>query len=199
MSSRDHILSKIKASKPNYQDLLEIDLSVFNEDLDLLEEFKRKIEVVGGKVYSANSTVEILEKVKVLFPDTKSNYSALPNSETFNTIDIEDINNPQELDDLDLLVLKGEFGVAENGAIWITDDNFPIRVLPFITKHLVLVIDKVEISPYMHQAYERLKGKDYNFGLFLSGPSKTADIEQALVIGAQGALSLSIFILQGKE
>ncbi|RLD79131.1 MAG: lactate utilization protein B/C [Bacteroidetes bacterium] len=194
MSSRDHILSKIKASKPNYQDLLEIDLSVFNEDLDLLEEFKRKIEVVGGKVYSANSTVEILEKVKVLFPDTKSNYSALPNSETFNTIDIEDINNPQELDDLDLLVLKGEFGVAENGAIWITDDNFPIRVLPFITKHLVLVIDKVEISPYMHQAYERLKGKDYNFGLFLSGPSKTADIEQALVIGAQGALSLNVFV-----
>ena len=194
MSSRDHILSKIKASKPNYQDLLEIDLSVFNEDLDLLEEFKRKIEIVGGKVYSANSTVEILEKVKVLFPDTKSNYSALPNSETFNTIDIEDINNPQELDNLDLLVFKGEFGVAENGAIWITDDNFPIRVLPFITKHLVLVIDKVEISPYMHQAYERLKGKDYNFGLFLSGPSKTADIEQALVIGAQGALSLNVFV-----
>ena len=194
MSSRDHILSKIKASKPNYQDLLEIDLSVFNEDLDLLEEFKRKVKVVGGKIYSANSTVEILEKVKVLFPDTKSNYSALLNSEAFNTIDIEDINNPQELDDLDLLVLQGEFGVAENGAIWITDDNFPIRVLPFITKHLVLVIDKVEISPYMHQAYERLKGKDYNFGLFLSGPSKTADIEQALVIGAQGALSLSVFI-----
>jgi len=194
MSSRDHILSKIKTSKPNYQDLLEIDLSVFNEDLDLLEEFKRKVKVVGGKIYSANSTVEILEKVKVLFPDTKSNYSALLNSEAFNTIDIEDINNPQELDDLDLLVLQGEFGVAENGAIWITDDKFPVRVLPFITKHLVLIINKTDIVPYMHQAYDRLKGEDYNFGLFLSGPSKTADIEQALVIGAQGALSLSVFI-----
>ncbi len=195
MSSRDHILSKIKTSKPNYQDLLEIDLNVFNEDLDLLEEFKKKVIGVGGKVYSANSTVEILEKVKILFPDTKSNYSALSNSKAFNTINIEDINNPQELDNLDLLVLQGEFGVAENGAIWITDDKFPIRVLPFITKHLILIIDKTEIMPYMHQAYDRLKGKDYNFGLFLSGPSKTADIEQALVIGAQGALSLSVFLL----
>lgn len=194
MSSRDHILSKIKASKPNYQDLLEIDLSDFNEDLDLLEEFKRKIEVVGGKILSANSNSDVLKQLNDLYPNAKSKYSALPDSNGFNTIDLNKIEKPQELEDLDLLVLKGEFGVAENGAIWITDDNFPIRVLPFITKHLVLVIDKAEIAPYMHQAYERLKGEDYNFGLFLSGPSKTADIEQALVIGAQGALSLSVFV-----
>ena len=194
MSSRSKILSKIKDSKPDYKELEKIDLTIFKEDIDILEEFKKKVEIVGGKVYSAKSNAEILEKVKVLFPNTKLNYTAFQNSETFNTIDIEDIKNLQELDDLDLLVLQGEFGVAENGAIWITDDNFPMRVLPFITKHLVLVIDKTEIVPYMHQAYTRLKDVDYNFGLFLSGPSKTADIEQALVIGAQGALSLSVFI-----
>ena len=194
MSSRSSILSKIKTGKPAYQDPLEVDLDTFNEDLDLLEEFKRKVEIVGGKVYSAKSYNDVLEQLKDLYPDTKSIFSALPDSNEFNTIDINKIEKPQELEDLDLLVLKGEFGVAENGAIWITDDSFPIRVLPFITKNLVLVIDKTEIVPYMHQAYSRLKDVDYNFGLFLSGPSKTADIEQALVIGAQGALSLSVFI-----
>jgi len=193
MSSRSSILSKIKTSKPDYQDLLEVDLNIFNENLDLLEEFKNKVEIVGGKVYSANSYSDVLEQLKDLYPDTKLNFSALPDSIEFNTIDINKIEKPQELEDLDLLVLKGEFGVAENGAIWITDDNFPIRVLPFITKDLVLVIDKTDIVPYMHQAYTRLKDVDYNFGLFLSGPSKTADIEQALVIGAQGALTLSVF------
>ena len=194
MSSRSKILSDIKASKPAYHDLLKMNVNVFKEDLDLLEEFKRKIEIVGGKVYSANSKVDVLKQLKDSFPKLKSNYSTLPNSDSFNTIDIKEIEKPQELDDLDLLVLEGEFGVAENGAIWITDDNFPIRVLPFITKHLVLIIDKSEIVPYMHDAYSRLKDQDYNFGLFLSGPSKTADIEQALVIGAQGALSLDVFI-----
>ena len=194
MSSKSNILSKIKTEKPDYQDLLEVDLSIFNEDLNLLEEFKRKVETVGGKVYSANSNADVLRQLKDLYPDTKLNFSALPDSNEFNTIDINKIEKPHELEDLDLLVLKGEFGVAENGAIWITDDSFPIRVLPFITKNLVLVIDKTEIVPYMHQAYSRLKDIDYNFGLFLSGPSKTADIEQALVIGAQGALSLSVFI-----
>ena len=195
MNSRDHILSNIKASKPNYQDLLEIDLSIFKEDLDLYKEFKRMVKVVGGQVFSANSDIDVLKQLKTLHPNTKLNYSVLPDSKDFNTIDLNKIEKPQELEDLDLLVLKGEFGVAENGAIWITDDDFPIRVLPFITKHLVLVIDKDEIVPHMHQAYSRLKNQDYNFGLFLSGPSKTADIEQALVIGAQGALSMSVFLL----
>ena len=199
MSSRTKILSKIKASKPAYQDLLKVDLNIFDEDLDLLEEFKRNNEIVGGKVFSVYSDIDVLKQLKDLHPNTKSNYSVLQGSNDFNTIDLHIINKPQELEDLDLLVLKGEFGVAENGAIWITDDNFPLRVLPFITKHLVLVIDKTEIVPYMHQAYSRLIDVDYNFGLFLSGPSKTADIEQALVIGAQGALSLTIFILQRKE
>ena len=194
MNSRSSILSKIKAGKPAYQDLLEVDLNIFNEDLNLLEEFKRKVEIVGGKVYSANSNADILEQLKDLYPNTNLKYSALPDSNQFSTIDLAKIKSPQELEDLDLLVLKGEFGVAENGAIWITDDHFPIRVSPFITKDLVLVINKTDIVPYMHQAYTRLKNIDYNFGLFLSGPSKTADIEQALVIGAQGALSLSVFI-----
>ncbi len=195
MSSRSKILAKIKASKPAYQDLLKIDLNTFDEDLDLLNEFKRKVEIVGGKVFSANTDSDVLKQVKKLHPNSKSVYSTLADSDSFNTINIHEIKNPQELEDLDLLVLQGVFGVAENGAIWITDDNFPVRVLPFITKHLVLVIDKTEIVPYMHQAYIRLKDMDYSFGLFLSGPSKTADIEQALVIGAQGALSLSVFIL----
>ncbi len=194
MSSRSKILAKIKVSKPAYADLLEMDLEIFNEKIDFLDEFKRKVEIVGGKVFTVNSFEAILEQSKESYPNAKSIFSTLPNSNNFNTLAITDIKKPQELDDLDLLVLKGEFGVAENGAIWITDDNFPIRVLPFITKHLVLVIDKAEIVPYMHQAYERLKNQDYNFGLFLSGPSKTADIEQSLVIGAQGALSLSVFV-----
>ena len=195
MSSRSEILSKIKASKPEYKELEKIDLNFFKEDIDLLEEFKRKVEIVGGKIFSAKSNAEILSQVKVLYPDTKKNYSYLKGSEDFNSFEIKKIKKPHELEDLDLLILEGVFGVAENGAIWITDEDFPVRVLPFITKHLVVVIDKKEIVPYMHQAYTRLKDQDYNFGLFLSGPSKTADIEQALVIGAQGALTLNVFLL----
>ena len=131
-------------------------------------------------------------KLKNLFPHSKLNFSTLDEATSFNTISLHDIEKPKELEDLDVLVIESQLGVAENGAVWVNDSAFPMRVMPFITKHLVLVITKSDIVPYMHQAYEKLN--DFNFGVFISGPSKTADIEQSLVIGAHGALSLTVLL-----
>jgi L-lactate dehydrogenase complex protein LldG len=47
----------------------------------------------------------------------------------------------------------------------------------------------------MHQAYEQISSADYGFGVFLAGPSKTADIEQSLVLGAHGARGLVVFLV----
>tara|TARA_R110002049_G_scaffold268752_1_gene445529 strand:+ start:57535 stop:57840 length:306 start_codon:yes stop_codon:yes gene_type:complete len=99
------------------------------------------------------------------------------------------------LEDLDLAILKGGLAVAENGAVWIAEKDFIIRVIPFIANDLVLLINKEDIHLHMHSAYEAISNRERTFGLFLSGPSKTADIEQCLVIGAQGAISLTILIL----
>ncbi len=195
MNSRSQILSKIKSSKPQFVELPKIDEELFNEDIDFLEEFKAEIGSVGGKVFSTNSYSDVLKQSKILYPDAKNNFSVLANSETFNTIDLNNIKKPQDLNDLDILILEGAFGVSENGAIWVSDDHLPIRVLPFIAKHLVLVLDKTKVFPYLHQAYKHLNDLDYDYGLFISGPSKTADIEQSLVIGAQGALSLHVFLV----
>ncbi len=194
MNSRSTILSNIKTNKPVSVALPEIDTELFNEKFDILSKFKKMVEVVGGTVYSANSNSEIFEQLKKIYPVSSTNYSFLTDSDFFNTIDFSEIQKPHDLDDLDVLVLEGDFGVAENGAIWISDVETPMRVLPFIAKHLVLVLDKTKLVPYLHQAYSQLKGVEYDFGLFISGPSKTADIEQSLVIGAQGALSLSVFL-----
>jgi L-lactate dehydrogenase complex protein LldG len=68
----------------------------------------------------------------------------------------------------------------------------PHRVAPFICQHLVINVSK--IVPNMHAAYAELKKPNSSFGLFLAGPSKTADIEQSLVIGAHGARSLTVVI-----
>jgi L-lactate dehydrogenase complex protein LldG len=93
---------------------------------------------------------------------------------------------------IEVLEIDGEFGVAENGAIWLLEEALPHRVAPFICQHLVINVKK--IVPHMHAAYEELGKVNSGFGLFLSGPSKTADIEQSLVIGAHGARSLTVVI-----
>ena len=194
MGSRADILNKIKANKPDELALPIIDSDVFDEGLDLVKEFTKKVEVVGGNVYSVSSIDEVNSKIKALFPNTKHNFSIFENADEINSFDIKDIEQPHDLEDLDVLVLTSDIAVAENGAIWIEDSLLPMRILPFITKHLVFIIKESAIVPYMHQAYSTIK--DFDFGVFISGPSKTADIEQSLVIGAHGALSLSVLLVK---
>ncbi|PQV50622.1 L-lactate dehydrogenase complex protein LldG [Jejuia pallidilutea] len=194
MSSRDYILKRAKANKPEAIALPKIDVSVFDDSRNILSEFTLKVETAGGNVFEATSDDDVISKVKSMFPDGKVNFSTLKHTKNFNTLNIEKINKPHDLEDLDVLVLESSFGVAENGAIWVADSQLPMRVLPFIAKHLVLVLNKDSIVTFMHQAYKKLSSNDTDFGVFISGPSKTADIEQSLVIGAHGALSLSVFL-----
>ena len=99
------------------------------------------------------------------------------------------------LEQIDLTILKGEFGVAENAAIWLPEPNMMNRSLPFITQHLVLVINRDALVPNMHVAYQQVDRKSLTYGVFVAGPSKTADIEQSLVIGAHGARSLTVMLV----
>jgi len=195
MGSRDNILSRVKANKPEAIDLPKIDLNVFDDSRNVLDEFIKKVETAGGNVFEATSSENVVSQVKTMFPNAEVNFSNLEGTQRFNSFSLEEIKNPHDLDDLDILILEGGFGVAENGAIWLSDNKMTMRVLPFITKHLVLVLKKDNIVPLMHQAYQKLDSEETDFGVFISGPSKTADIEQSLVIGAHGALSLSIFLV----
>ena len=97
------------------------------------------------------------------------------------------------MDGTDVAVIKGEIGVAENGAIWIPQE-VKYKALYFISERLVILIDRNKIVNTMYDAYRELDGQDYKFGTFISGPSKTADIEQALVMGAHGAREVLVIL-----
>ena len=99
------------------------------------------------------------------------------------------------LSQVELAVIPGRFGVAENAAVWVDEEDLPHRALPFVAQHLAIVLPRGEIVADLHAAYRRLKRPLPGYGLFISGPSKTADIEQALVIGAQGPKSLVVFLV----
>jgi L-lactate dehydrogenase complex protein LldG len=107
----------------------------------------------------------------------------------------EELPDPHQLEGIDLAILPGAFGVAENGAIWVDAAALPHRGVFVVTQHLAIVLPAGEIVPDMHAAYERVGALPRGYGLFIAGPSKTADIEQALVIGAHGARSCTVFLV----
>jgi len=86
----------------------------------------------------------------------------------------------------DAVLIRGRFAVAENAAVYVDADDVPARNAIVLAEHLVVLVPEDAIVPTMHEAV-RLMPADSRCGWFLSGPSKTADIEQSLVFGAQGS------------
>ena len=166
-----------------------------SDNSDLVSMFKEQLQFVGGTMLELKKRQSIEACIAKVYPSEKSRWSNVKGVSSLN-ISMDVITDSHELKDVDLVVLKGAFGVAENAAIWIPSNTLQYRVLPFITQHLVIVLDKSDIVLNMHQAYQKLDIQSANgFGVFISGPSKTADIEQSLVIGAHGSRSLLVVFM----
>jgi len=163
---------------------------------DPLDQFSQVLEAVGGKAVVVGRSADInaaLETVPA-YRDSHRVCSLVDGVNEAN-VDLDAINDPHDLENIDFFIAPAEFGIAENGAVWVTDGLVKHRAAFFIAQHLALVLPTRDIVSNMHQAYERLTLGERRFGLFLSGPSKTADIEQSLVIGAHGARSLTVLLV----
>ncbi|RYU95997.1 LutC/YkgG family protein [Emticicia agri] len=186
MSSREKILASVKAHKPALIDLPVI--PAFEGD-GSIEKFKTVLTGIGGHAIEVSSKTECQQVIDTHYSDLKNLASTLVKA----TVEIDTSTSKDILEQVDLAVVEGVVGVAENGAIWVPEANMINRALPFITQHLVLVLDKTNIVANMHEAYKKLDTIG-NYGAFIAGPSKTADIEQSLVIGAHGARSMMVIL-----
>jgi L-lactate dehydrogenase complex protein LldG len=163
---------------------------------DSVRHFSETLQGVGGKCCEVRDEGQLREELARLPPmATAKKICSLVPEACEPTFDLEQVRDPHELEDVDVAVARGQFAVAENGAVWVTDAGIKHRAVLFITQHLVLVVPRDQVVDNMHQAYERLKFTGPGFGAFISGPSKTADIEQSLVIGAHGPRSHTVFLV----
>jgi L-lactate dehydrogenase complex protein LldG len=159
-------------------------------DKSLKSEFERLLQQAGGAAHDVASVAEAENKVTALHPAAKVICSAVP--EIAGTRRAAAICDSHELADVDLGIIRAQFGVAENGAIWLTQEDLVVDALAVLSQHLVVLLDPKEIVGDMHDAYRRVRLNETSYGCFMMGPSATADIEATLVHGAQGARSLNI-------
>jgi L-lactate dehydrogenase complex protein LldG len=198
MGSREEILARLRSQQLPEQDLPELSGPWIAYD-NPAEQFAKTVQGIGGACHFVPSLAGAREHLQSRpeFQAARQITSLVPDLVAGN-VDEKQCDDPHQLETLDFAIVPGEFGVAENGAVWLWDREIRNRVLLFITQHLVLVISANQIVPTMHHAYERLsfdhlaRGAN-NFGVFIAGPSKTADIEQSLVIGAHGPRSLTVY------
>ena len=194
MTSRDKILQTIATNQPELVALPTIDVDTVISYDDNYSQFKKVLEGIGGKVERIANLSMLQEKLTEDQATGNLILNTLPEIGTVNELDF--LQSSFELERLEKAYLRGTLGVAENGAIWLFESQMKNRLLPFICQHLILVINLEDIVPTMHHAYQKIDIAKEGFGAFIAGPSKTADIEQSLVIGAHGARTATIYVLE---
>ncbi|MEO8236506.1 MAG: LUD domain-containing protein [Flavobacterium sp.] len=194
MSSKSEILQKIKKNQPDFvTDLPDLE-ALGSENFNILETYKTILKNIGGESVEVADYNEILAFLKNNYPLDKRIITTIPELSEVAVLDWKN-DDPHTLQNVELAIIKAHFGVAENSALWVTDDILGQRVTPFIAQYLAIIVHKSDILATMHQAYKRIGNQEYGFGTFIAGPSKTADIEQSLVLGAHGARGLIVFLL----
>jgi L-lactate dehydrogenase complex protein LldG len=194
MTTREKILEAVLKNQPPATALP--DISFFKGDNNnLVQKYMNVFKTIGGTAF----LVEDIEAAKTMinenFDTAKRTVTALTElSESFELI--SPAADPHTYDDIELAIIKAHFAVAENGAVWLTEEVMGQRIIPYICQHLAVIVNADSILPTLHEAYEKIGAGDYGFGGFIGGPSKTADIEQALVLGAHGPLSMTAFIVK---
>ena len=193
MSNKEEILKKYRANvreRFDMPDLSDIKAITYPEPL---VQFVKMSEMVGGQVIEVDPGHDINTLIQGLYPEAKEIASNLPEV-TIATRNPDTVGRARDLNGTDVGIIRGMFGVAENGCIWIPQ-QMKEKAVCFISENLVILLPKSQIVNNMHEAYQRVEFNDYGYGTFISGPSKTADIAQVLVMGAQAARSVTILLL----
>ena len=193
MSTREDILAKCRAAiKERFAQPSLDDIDPITWD-DPVQQFKTALEKAGGKAIDVPVGSNLGTVIKELFPDA-STFAGDPSVLPIVNLNPDTINDIRQMESLDVGIVKGEVGVAENACVWVPQ-TMEEKAMCFICEHLVILLPRECIVNNMHEAYKKIVFNDYGYGCFISGPSKTADIAQVLVMGAQAARSATVLLL----
>lgn len=197
MSAREEILERLRKNTRETYDFP--DLSGLNPITfpDPVAEFiKKTTTTAGAKLIEMEESDNLNELIHKAYPEAKVLASNLPGIEA--DLNPDTVEHVEDLMKVDVGIIEGRIGVAENACIWIPQ-QMKEKAVCFASEYLVIILRRDDIVNNMHEAYARLATsaeyfQQYKFGTFISGPSKTADIESALVYGAQAARGVTVVL-----
>lgn len=191
--SKENILARCRNNRQTQYDMPALDdikALTFDDPLHAFIDMSRRM---GCNVIEATPDRNLDDIIREAYPEAKviaSNIDGLACA----TLNPDREKEPAQLNGTDVGVIRGQLGVAENGCVWVPQ-SMENKAVCFISENLVILLPAQSVVSNMHEAYARIRFNDYGYGTFISGPSKTADIAQVLVMGAQAARSVTLVLL----
>jgi L-lactate dehydrogenase complex protein LldG len=206
--SKNIILGKVKnnlKSKQSLNDAVIPDSGNFykNDGLPSDLKFKQEISKVNGNCIICNSTDELHSGLKSLFADYKLNSVFCIDSKLQKILTDAEIpfsDNNEQFIDIEAGMTFCEFLISRLGSIMISSKQTSGRKLNIFPPLHIVIAYSSQLVDDLDEAFIKIKQK-YIDGLpslisVVTGPSRTADIEKTLILGAHGPKQLFVFLIK---
>jgi len=158
---------------------------------DVVQQFIEMSHIVGCEVIEAKAEDDINALIQKAYPDAKILASSVKGIKA--DLNPDTVLKAQDLNGTDVGIIQGEIAVAENGCVWVPQ-TMKERVVCFISENLVILVQRNNIVNNMKKKKKKINIPDFVWGFFIPAQTKPADIEQALVMGAQAARGVTVII-----
>ena len=189
--NKEELLGKLRRNTMHQFDMPEASIDGIKYE-NTIEQFIETSHKVGSEVIEAKAGEDLNELIRKAYPEAQVLASNIKGIKVDLNPDM--VSEAQDLNGTDVGIVEGDIAVVENGCVWVPQ-TMKERVVCFVSENLVILVHRNKIVNNMHEAYRRIHMTEYGYGCFISGPSKTADIEQALVMGAQAARGVTVIIV----
>ena len=189
MATREAFLAKVREAQPPARPRPDVPLFA-SAGGDLRARFTTALQAMGGTCVEAPAAGDVLALIRERFGDAASVASATPEVAGTRVITAE--TEPASLQDIEVGVVRGRFGVAETGSVWFSEREYVVNSVGYIVQHLVVLLDPAQLLDGLQDVYRRDDFRDARYAALVTGPSATADIEGVLIRGAQGVRSLTV-------
>ena len=189
--NKEELLGKLRRNTIHQFDMPEASIDGIKYK-NTIKQFIEMSHKVGSEVIEAKAGEDLNELIRKAYPEAQVLASNVKGIKVDLNPDM--VSEAQDLNGTDVGIVEGDIAVAENGCVWVPQ-TMKERVVCFVSENLVILVHRDKIVNNMHEAYRRIHMTEYGYGCFISGPSKTADIEQALVMGAQAARGVTVIIV----
>ena len=168
-----------------------------------LERFTRCLEAASGTLVRVRTVGEIGQAVAEYLADKPAGQRvhvapnpALEAVDWPETLTVEQATHGR---DALVGVSFAEAGVAETGSLAVLSGPDNPTTLSFLPDYHIVVLRTADVVPYFEDIWVRMRERhdfpprSFNF---ITGPSRTADVEQTLQLGAHGPRSLHVVLLE---
>jgi L-lactate dehydrogenase complex protein LldG len=192
MSARDDILAALRGARPPGEHPLPELPRFAGVEGDLLAAFQTSLAIMGGQCVTLPEGENLARFIRARTGDGPLIRSATNELPNFPRVDA--VNQPRDLEDVDVAVVRARFAVAETGSVFLSDHELRVNTIAYLAQHLIVLLDPAAIVPGIADAYLRPDFAAARYVSLMTGPSATADIEGVLIRGAQGVRSLTVIV-----